>query len=79
MATQLDREVVVQLDGDSALTLFELLARQAESGGRLTVEHAGESVALDALEASLERVLAEPFAPDYRELLAAARERLAAR
>ena len=70
--------VGVKLSGDEALAIFEVLARRAETGGRVELRHAGESRALDALEAALEARLTEPFDADYRELIRDALDRLAA-
>ncbi len=69
------REVTVTLTVDEALVLDSLLARLPDSGS-LTVEHPAERRALWNLHASLEKVLVEPFDPNYDELLTSARERL---
>jgi hypothetical protein len=63
------------LTPDQALVLFEWLARE-DGKDALPTEHPAELQVLWDLEAQLERVLVEPFRPDYAELLAAARERL---
>lgn len=76
MAGDTTAAVKLDLDDDSALVLFELLARRSEAGGALQVDHPAEDVVLDALEAQLETQLAAPFAADYRSLLDAARARL---
>lgn len=66
------------LSTDGALVLFEMLARRSEQEHRLTTEHKAERAVLDELETQMERTLAAPFASDYRDQLAAARERLLA-
>lgn len=55
------------------LSFFELLSRCEENGKLETIDRSEEWV-LSALHGKLERQLAEPFDPDYRELLARARE-----
>lgn len=69
--------VTPNLSADEALVLFELLYRfQEGDGGALTIQHKGEEVALWRLLGELERVLVEPFRPDYTALVEAARDRL---
>ncbi|MBV9278784.1 MAG: hypothetical protein JOZ41_01765 [Chloroflexi bacterium] len=71
--------VTIRLTPDEALVLFEWIQR-LEGQGRLggTAEHGGEVVAAWALSGALETALAEPFSPDYAELVDAARSRLIA-
>jgi len=67
----------LQLSRDEALVLFEWVQRiEAEGRFRQVVKESAEVVALWALSARLEKALAEPFAPNYLELLRAASERL---
>ena len=69
----------VELDNETALVLFELLvSREEELVRSLNLEPA-ERNALWSLEAALERVLAEPFSPEYKTLLANARKVLVER
>ena len=71
-------DIEISLDGDAALVLFELLASRSERSDALNLaDH--DRTALDLVEASLERVLVKPFAPNYSELLVAARRRLTER
>lgn len=70
--------VTLELTGDTALVLFELLARLDSAEVLVPLfEHKAEQRALWDLEALLGKSLVEPLAPNYEELLAAARERLA--
>ncbi|HPF72035.1 MAG: hypothetical protein H7A20_07830 [Rhodanobacteraceae bacterium] len=62
----------ISLDDDVALVLFEMLASQQIEGGVPNLK-APERNALWGLQASLEKVLAEPFSPHYDELLQKAR------
>ena len=70
-------ELNVTLTPDEALVLFEWLHRSEDLGGPDPVLLPGEETALWALSARLERILAEPFAANYRELVDQARQRLA--
>ena len=65
----------LQLSRDVLLVLFEMLSRAAPDGAVRPVD-SGEQRALWDLQSELERTLPEPFSPDYREIVKAARERL---
>ena len=65
--------VSLELTHEEALVLFELLCRVDERDA-LPFEHKAERLVLWDLEAQLERTLVEPFAPNYVDLLRAARE-----
>jgi hypothetical protein len=68
--------VKIELTSEQALVLFDWLGRfNADPRGVLFEDQAEERVLWD-LEATLERVLVEPFAANYRELLGQARERV---
>jgi hypothetical protein len=69
-------ELQLEVSRDVALVLFELLARFQETG-TLSVQHPAEFLALSQVAGQLEKTLAEPFAPEYRELLERARSKLA--
>ena len=69
----------VELDNESALVLFELLASRDEELVRSLKLEPAERNALWSLEAALERVLAEPLSPEYKALLANARKVLVER
>lgn len=71
-------DVVLSLTSDEALVLFDWLHRGEDNDTVAAVEHHGEQVALWHLSCLLERILVEPFASDYKDLVSAARERLAA-
>lgn len=71
----MDQPVHLELTADQALVLFEWLARVAESD-TLPLEHPAERYVLWTLEGQLDKQLVEPFRPDYRVLLADARERV---
>jgi hypothetical protein len=67
--------ISLELSRDEALVLFEVLHRWADTD-RLEFVDEAEQRAMWNLSALLERLMAEPFRPDYDELLAAARDRL---
>ena len=73
--------VVVALNADEAIVLFEVLSRwisdkAAPSPPAICFESPGECAALSAVLAKLESQLAEPFHANYLELVASARLRL---
>ena len=64
------------MSASNVMILFDWLARfNADTKGPLFEDQAEERV-LWNLEATLERVLVEPFAANYRDLLGQARERV---
>ena len=66
------------MTSDEALVLFELLHRWEDADLVSPPQHGGEQVVLWNLSALLERVLVEPFSPDYTRLVSEARSRLTA-
>lgn len=69
--------VTVALTPDQALVLFEFFARFQDTD-RLAFAHPAEYLALVRIAAQLDTAVTEMFEPDYPELLAAARARVAA-
>ena len=73
----------VVLGGDEAIVLYDLLSRWIDGEGATPddscFEDASECAVLHELLARLEKDLAAPFEPDYLEIVAQARARLAAR
>lgn len=69
------RTVSIELMGDEALVLFDLLARVDSEGCGLIADEADQQV-LWRMEAQLEKALTEPLEPKYRDLLADARRRI---
>ncbi|MCC6812016.1 MAG: hypothetical protein IT381_31630 [Deltaproteobacteria bacterium] len=70
------QKVQIELTREQALVFFEWLSRESETPGRLIFEDPAEQQALWVLEARLEKLLSEPFADNYREILAAARNKI---
>lgn len=69
--------VTFHLSRDEALVLFEWLSRLTDDDAQAPVVHPAEEIALLRVLGRLEKALVEPFDPRYREILAAARARLA--
>ena len=68
-------KIVIELTKDEALVLFERLAHLSETESLPAEDHAEEKV-FWSIEAQVEKTLVEPFAPNYRQLLAEAKARL---
>ena len=67
--------VAIELTHDEALVLFDWLA-SSDFFEPLPVPSDADRCALWRIEAALEKILVEPFAPNYRDLVAAARRNL---
>jgi hypothetical protein len=72
-----EETVSVTVTYDQALVLFEFFARFQDTD-RLAFAHPAEYLALSRIAAQLDKAVTEMFEPDYRELVAAARARVAA-
>jgi hypothetical protein len=70
--------ITIELNRDAALVLFELLA-DFKASSSLALPEAADSIALLRLHGALESTLTEPFRPEYRDLLFAAKRRLSER
>jgi hypothetical protein len=68
-----DNKVVLELTRAEALVLYEWLIR-SDSSEALAIEDEAEQTVLWRLEGQLEKILVEPLVPNYRELVAAARQ-----
>jgi hypothetical protein len=73
-----ERDVCLELSGDEALVLFELLAQWEESGRLKEIDDSGRIV-LSGILCDLESRLVVPFGPSHEELVEAARARVRAR
>ncbi|MBX3204730.1 MAG: hypothetical protein KF764_06660 [Labilithrix sp.] len=69
----MSKPVTIELTGDEALVLFEWLAKLDEA--KLVCGEAEKRI-LWGVEAALERVLVEPLAKNYGELVEQARQRI---
>lgn len=73
MANNEDSKITLEIDGATALVVFEMLAR-FEKLDELTLEDSAETYALWVLLGALERRIVAPFEPDYDRELARARK-----
>lgn len=82
-APETDDAAAIRLDANEALVLFALLSRWSEAGShspdRLCFESTAECAVLHGLLTELEKQLVAPFTPEYRKILADARNALAER
>ena len=67
-------KVTIELSTDEALVLFDFLARFNQKENKELFEDQAEQRVLWNLEASLEKLLSEPFLDEYLVLLTKARE-----
>lgn len=72
-----EETVTLTLTYDQALVLFEFFARFQDTDG-LAFAHPAEYLALSRIAAQIDKAGVDMFDPDYGELLAAARARVAA-
>jgi hypothetical protein len=71
-----NKEISIGLTRDEALILFEFLSRINQTDHDNILEDVSEQKVLWTIEGQLERILVEPFKPDYLEIIKAARKRL---
>lgn len=69
-------KVTIKLTKDEALVIFDFLGRFNENSTEKDFEHRADQIALWNLEVVLESVLAEPFLPNYEDLIKEAREKM---
>lgn len=70
-----NENVQIEITKDEALVLFEFLSRFSETA-TFEIEDQAEERALWNLTCVLEKILVEPFHPDYLDIIKAARDRL---
>ena len=66
----------IKLTKDEALVLFDFLARFNETEHSDIFEDQSEQKALWIIEGQLEKQLAEPFKPDYKDIITTARNKI---
>jgi hypothetical protein len=71
-----EKEIIIELTNDEALVLFEFIIRLNQTESKSDVRDLAEQKVLWAIEAQLEKVLIDPFKPDYLKILEEARSRL---
>jgi hypothetical protein len=72
---QAEEATTLRLTSDEALVFFSILSRWSDENAT-RADHAAEQTVLDGILATLEEQLTAPFAPDYEQLVQAARDRL---
>lgn len=76
LIVNLDRDVNLTITKDEALVLFEFLTRFNETERPDIFEDQSEQKTLWILEGQLKKRLAEPFRPDYKEIINEARNKI---
>jgi hypothetical protein len=71
-----EKEIIIELTNDEALVLFEFIIRLNQTESKSDVRDLAEQKVLWAIETQLEKVLIDPFKPDYLKILEEARSRL---
>lgn len=69
-------ETTIKLNKDEALVLFEFLSRINDNELKEIFEDQAEQKILWILEGQLEKQLAEPFKPDYKDIIKEARNKI---
>jgi hypothetical protein len=71
-----NNEITIKLTKDESLVLFEFLSRFNQTDNTNIFEDQAEQKTLWAIEGQLEKILVEPFKPDYLDIIKEARNRL---
>ena len=71
-----NNEVTIRLNKDEALVLFEFLSRFNEKDNNEIFQDQAEEKTLWTIEGQLEKILVEPFMPDYKDIIQNARNRV---
>ena len=69
-------DITINLTKDQALVLFEFVSRINEQPDSNIFEDEAELFALSEVEGQLQKILDEPFRPDYNNIIEKARERI---
>lgn len=69
-------EILIKLDKDEALVLFEFLSRLNNKEIKEIFEDQAEQKTLWILEGQLEKQLVEPFKPEYKDIIKEARNKI---
>ncbi len=72
----MSKNISITLSEDESLVLFEFFSRFEESD-EFKLRHNAEFLAFSRISSQLDKVLVEPFKPEYAELLEAAQNRVA--
>ncbi len=69
------KTITIELTKDEALVLYELISQLDETESLPIKDHA-EEIVFWKIEGQLERILVESFDPNYKQLIAEAKERV---
>lgn len=69
-------KLIIEINKDEALVIFDWLYRLIETEKKTSTKLSAEYQALANLEALLEQQLAEPFDPNYQQIVEDARSRI---
>lgn len=72
----MSEEIIIKLDKDEALVLFDFLSRVNNKDLKEIFEDQAELKTLWILEGQLEKQLVEPFKPEYTEIIRDARNKI---
>ncbi len=71
-----NNEITIKLTKDESLVLFEFLSRFNQTDHADIFEDQAEQKTLWTIEGQLQKLLVEPFKPDYLDIIKEARNRL---
>ena len=72
------QEITIKLSKDEALVLSDFLLRFNETENNASIQHKSEQIVLWNIETQLEKVLTDPFLPNYDEIISEARKNVQA-
>ena len=71
-----NNEITITMNKDEALVLFEFLSRFNENDNKEIFQDQAEEKVLWRIEGQLEKILVEPFMPNYQDIIKEARNRI---
>ena len=74
----MSENVTITLSHDEGFVLFEFFSRFSDDDDDFTLRHTAEYLAFMRMSAQLDKMFVEPFDAKYKDLLRAARDRIAA-
>ncbi|MEP7253250.1 MAG: hypothetical protein ABI683_12745 [Ginsengibacter sp.] len=66
-------QIIIKLSKDEALVLFKFLSRFNENDNKEVFQDQAEEKALWIIEGELQKILVEPFMPNYQDITKEAR------
>lgn len=71
-----NKEILITLNKDEALVLFEFVSRFNETDHKELLEDQAEQKMMWLIQAQLEKILVEPFMPNYKDIVEEARNKI---